>query len=43
MKQDVEGYISYNNDEWLHTRLGDVTPINYDKLQSQVFGCVWPE
>ena len=39
MKQDVEEYIRYYNHERLHTTLGDLTPINYEKLQSQVSGC----
>ena len=43
MKQDVEEYIRYYNHERLHTTLGDLTPINYEKLQSQVSVCAWPE
>jgi hypothetical protein len=43
MKQDVEEYIRYYNHERLHTTLGDLTPINYEKLQSQVFSCALPE
>lgn len=39
MKQDVEEYIRYYNHERLHTTLGDLTPINYEKLQSQVSDC----
>ena len=36
MKADVEEYIRYYNHERLHTTLGDLTPINYENLQSQV-------
>ncbi len=36
MKEDVEEYIRYYNHERLHTTLGDLTPIDYEKLQSQV-------
>jgi len=36
MKMDAEEYIRYYNHERLHTTLGDLTPINYEKLQSQV-------
>ncbi|MBD1575720.1 transposase, partial [Vibrio sp. S11_S32] len=36
MKEDVEEYIRYYNHERLHTMLGDLTPIDYEKLQSQV-------
>ncbi len=39
MKLDVEEYIRYYNHERLHTTLGDLTPINYEKLQSQVSSC----
>ena len=39
MKMDVEDYIRYYNHERLHTTLGDLTPINYEQLQSQVSGC----
>ena len=39
MKQDVEQYIRYYNHERLHTKLSDLTPISYEKLQSQVSGC----
>ncbi|PSX20489.1 IS3 family transposase [Photobacterium kishitanii] len=39
MKQDVEEYIRYYNHERLHTTLGDLTPINYEKSQSQVSSC----
>ena len=38
MKQDVEEYIKYYNHEPLHTTLDDLTPIKYEKLQSQVSG-----
>ncbi len=38
MKLDVEEYIRYYNHERLHTTLGDLTPINYEKLQSKVSG-----
>jgi len=38
MKIDVEEYIRYYNHERLHTTLGDLTPINYENLQSQVSG-----
>ena len=38
MKQDVEEYIKYYNHERLHTTLDDLTPIKYEKLQSQVSG-----
>ena len=38
MKMDVEEYIRYYNYERLHTTLGDLTPINYENLQSQVSG-----
>ena len=34
MKQDVDAYIRYYNHERLHTTLGNLTPINYEKLQS---------
>ncbi|PKH03968.1 hypothetical protein CXF72_03480 [Psychromonas sp. MB-3u-54] len=36
MKMNVEEYIRYYNHERLHTTLGDLTPINYENLQSQV-------
>ncbi len=36
MKEDVEEYIRYYNHERLHTTLGDLTPIDYEKLQSHV-------
>ncbi|MEL0631119.1 IS3 family transposase, partial [Psychromonas aquatilis] len=36
MKVDAEGYIRYYNHERLHTTLNDLTPINYENLQSQV-------
>jgi len=39
MKLDVEEYIRYCNHERLHTTLGDLTLINYEKLQSQEFYC----
>jgi len=39
MKIDVEEYIRYYNHERLHTTLGDLTPINYENLQSQVSSC----
>lgn len=39
MKIDTEEYIRYYNHERLHTTLGDLTPINYEQLQSQVSGC----
>jgi len=38
MKMDIEEYIHYYNHERLHTTFGDLTPINYENLQSQVFG-----
>lgn len=38
MKLDVEEYIRYYNHERLHTTLGDLTPISYEKLQSKVSG-----
>lgn len=38
MKEDVVEYIRYYNHERLHTTLGDLTPIDYEKLQSQVSG-----
>jgi putative transposase len=38
MKMDVEEYIRYYNHERLHTTLDDLTPINYEQLQSQVSG-----
>ena len=38
MKMAVEEYIRYYNHERMHTTLGNLTPINYDKLQSQVSG-----
>ena len=38
IKMDVEEYIRYYNHERLHKTLGNFTPINYEKLQSQVFG-----
>lgn len=38
MKVDAEQYIRYYSHEWLHTTLGDLTPINYENLQSQVSG-----
>ena len=34
MKQDVEKYIRYYKHECLHTRLGDLTLISYEKIQS---------
>lgn len=34
MKQDVDAYIRYYNHERLHTTLGNLAPINYEKLQS---------
>ena len=39
MKMDVEEYIRYYNHERLHTTLGDLTPINYERLQTQVSSC----
>jgi putative transposase len=36
MKMDAEEYIRYYNHERLHTTLGDLTPISYENLQSQV-------
>ncbi|GLS92424.1 hypothetical protein GCM10007916_34950 [Psychromonas marina] len=38
MMMDTEEYIRYYNHERLHTTLGDLTPINYENLQSQVSG-----
>ena len=38
MKMDVKEYIRYYNHERLHTALGDLTPINYENLQSQLSG-----
>tara|TARA_R110001592_G_scaffold323669_4_gene603091 strand:- start:1409 stop:1687 length:279 start_codon:yes stop_codon:yes gene_type:complete len=38
MKMDVEEYNRYYNHERLHTILGNLTPINYETLQSQVSG-----
>ena len=38
MKIDTEEYIRYYNHERLHTILGDLTPINYENLQSQLSG-----
>jgi len=38
MKMDVKEYICYYNHQRLHTTLGDLTPINYENLQSQVSG-----
>ena len=38
MRLDVNGYIKYYNHERLHTTLGNMTPINYEKLQNQVSG-----
>jgi len=39
IKQDVEQYIRYYNHEHLHTTLSDLTPISYEKLQSQESSC----
>jgi len=39
MKADVEEYIRYYNHKRLHTTLGDLTPINFENLQSQVSSC----
>ncbi len=38
MKEDVVEYIRYYNHERLHTTLGDLTPIDYEKSQSKVSG-----
>ena len=38
MRRDVEDYIRYYNHERLHTTLGGLTPISYEKLQSKVSG-----
>ncbi|MCP4325313.1 MAG: transposase [Alteromonadales bacterium] len=38
IKMDVKVYIRYYNHERHHTTLGNSTPINYEKLQSQVSG-----
>jgi putative transposase len=43
MRRDAERYIRYYNGERLHITLGDLTPISYEKLQSQVSGCVCSE
>ena len=32
--EDVDAYIRYYNHERLHTTLGNLAPINYEKLQS---------
>jgi putative transposase len=37
MKIDVEEYIRYYNHEQLHTTLSDLTPINDENLQNQVY------
>jgi len=39
MKADVEEYIRYYNHKRLNTTLGDLTPINFENLQSQVSSC----
>ena len=39
MKLDVEEYIRYYNHERIHKTLGYLTPINDEKLQSQVSSC----
>ncbi|GLS88936.1 hypothetical protein GCM10007916_00030 [Psychromonas marina] len=36
IKMDTEEYIHYDKHEPLHTTLGALTPINNEKLQSQV-------
>jgi putative transposase len=36
MKMDTEEYIRYYNHGRLHATLGDLTPISYENLQSQV-------
>ena len=36
MKLDVEAYIRYYNQDRLHTTLGDLSPINYEKFQLKV-------
>ena len=36
MKKDVEAYIRYYNQDRLHTTLGDLSPISYEKLQLKV-------
>ena len=38
VKEDVIEYIRYYTHERLHTTLGDLTPIDYEKLQSKVSG-----
>ncbi len=38
MKLDANEYIKYYNHERLHTTLGNLTPINYEKLQNEVSG-----
>ncbi|AQS36653.1 Integrase core domain [Shewanella psychrophila] len=38
IKLDVEEYIRYYDHSWLHTMLGDLTPISFEKLQSKVSG-----
>jgi putative transposase len=43
MKMDAEEYIPYYNHGRLHTTLGDLTPISYENLQSQVSSWAWPE
>ena len=39
----VERFFGSLKHEWLHTTLGDLTPINYEKLQNEVSGWAWPE
>ena len=38
IRLDVNEYIKYYNHERQHTTLGDLTPINYEKLQNEVSG-----
>jgi putative transposase len=38
MKLGVNEYIKYYNREMLHTTLGNLTPIHYEKLQNEVSG-----
>ena len=43
MKIDVQKYIRYYNHERLHTTLGDVTPVAYEKRNLKILNFSWPE